>query len=135
MSVQELEARIAELEKELSIVRSSAESALSSAEKRQKTLVVKLQEKDLEVESLRIRMERISAEYTKFKDDVKNKSMEQQKSFLAHAQQVQSLRSLAAQDREWLENETQKRIAASAAQRKAAQEQANRIQRRCSAGW
>ena len=80
-------------------------------------------------------MERISAEYAKFKDDMKNKSMEHQKSFLAHAQQVKSLRTLAAQDREWLESETQKRIAASAAQRKAAQEQANRIHRRCSAGW
>lgn len=58
--------------KELSIVKSLAELTSSSAEKRLKTPVIKLNEKDLEVESTRIMMEWILAEYTKFQDVMMN---------------------------------------------------------------
>jgi len=97
--------------------------------------VEKMEAKDLEYESLRVRLYRNTSEFARFKEQTIRQAGLQENAIMTHSEQVQSLKFLAEQDREWLVAETSKRIAASAALRKASHERVQTMQRRVSTGW
>lgn len=133
--IKELEEKIRILEQQLKDEQAASNATLEASKSRQYNLVEKIEAKDLECESLRVRLYRNTAEFAKFKEQTIRKAALQESAIMTHSEQVQSLKSLAEQDREWLVAETSKRIAASAALRKASHERVQTMQRRCSAGW
>ena len=138
-NVKALEEKIWILEQQLKDEKAASNATLEASKQasksRQHDLVEKMEAKDLECESLRVRLYRSTAEFAKFKEQTIRKAALQERAIMTHSEQVQNLKSLAEQDREWLVEETSKRIAASTALRKASHERVQTMQRRCSADW
>lgn len=134
-NVKALEEKIRILEQQLKDEKAASNATLKASKSRQYDLVEKMEAKDLECESLRVRLYRNTAEFARFKEETIRKAALQESAIMTHSEQVQSLKSLAEQDREWLVAETSRRIAASAALRKASLERVQTAQRRCSLGW
>jgi hypothetical protein len=134
-NVKALEEKIWIFEQQLKDEKAPSNATLEASKSRQHDLVEKMEANDLECESLRVRLYRSTAKFAKFKEQTRRKAALQERAIMTHSEQVQNLKSLAEQDREWLVEETSKRIAASTALRKASHERVQTMQRRCSADW
>jgi len=130
-----LEERIKQLEAELQEVKTAASNALEKARKEHAAVAEQLQAKDLECESLQTHLDTLAAEHTSYAIQMENSAKVQIKARVNHNEQVQSLKTLAEQDRAWLEEETSRRRAASIQLRKASEDQVTRMQRRISSNW
>jgi len=127
-----LEERIKQLEAELQEVKTAASNASKKARKEHATVAKQLQAKDLECESLRTQLDRLAAENTSSTVQTEKIVKVQIKAGANHNEQVQSLQTLAAQDRAWLEEETSRRRAASILMRQASEKHVTSMQKRIS---
>lgn len=129
------EDRVRKLEKELQELKIISSAAAESSRAKQDHLLKRLKAKDAECESLRIHLDRTTAEFADYRNQIEKRLKVQVQAFSNHNEQVQSLKTLAARDRAWLDEETSRRRAASVALRKATEEKATRLRRRISTGW
>ena len=133
--VKELQEKNKVLHQQLKDFNASSDTLLSKTKTREQILVAKLETKDLECKCLRVQLNSSMVAFANFKEEAKRKADMQQNAIIRHSEQVQSLSNLAGQDREWLVEESARRITASVALRKTAEERVKSMQRRCSTGW